>query len=227
MNSITAEERQRVIDDKAWWSQQTQRLLDSMYKSGFKVRISSKREGYRKRWHRAAIKILMFLMSRERRKNFREHYITTFGSDIYWNTAQDFDPGNMLHFAILYHECVHMVQDRKWFRIFYFLFYLLLPFPIFLTGRGLIFERQAYRETARVYLSGGQTFILDREIDKWEKEFTSPAYLWMDPFFKGGFGNKGKIRKAIESRNLPLSKGYLEKIGFSLEYHPIIKEKVK
>lgn len=209
-----------IVEDREFWINQTEQLLAAMQRAGFNVRLREKEDGYEIWWHRLAVKIFKLFANKRGDAAFDNGYITTFGDYIYWTTDEDFDPGNFWHFVILYHECVHIVQRRKFTPLLYTLLYILLPLPFLATGRGLLFERQAYRESARVMSVAGQTGHLRNCVDYWEKQFSGPYYGWMDVFGRGGWGRGGKLRREALAGKLVAKDGYLERIGYSLVPHP-------
>jgi hypothetical protein len=222
---LTREEQVEIARDTDFWTAQTSRLLLAMRKANLPVKIVSKADGYKVWWHRLAIGFLMLLFPKKLEQQFRDNYITTLGKYVYWSAKDPFDAGSMGDFSTLYHECVHILQQRRFLTIPYFLLYTVLPLPLLFTGRGLIFERRAYKESARVFMSAGQTRIVDRSLDGYAEQFSSGMYLWMDPVWSGGFKKGSSLRKQVADRKLLAKGGYLEKIGFELEYHPMVLEK--
>lgn len=213
--------------DRLLWESETASLLAFMEKHGKAVEIRSKRMGYKSKWHKMLTGFVVFLYAvselfskgdgspmRRARRRFNEGYHTTLGDTIYWASGSTFDPGNWRHYMVLAHECVHIL-DRRRFGAFLFGGSYVFLLPAVLTMRAL-WEKRAYLEELRLMNYFG---LHDRAHERGvsvEKQFRGSAYMLMEPFFGGGFGPNGEVLRKYRRGEVAFDGGVLHKAGHRL-----------
>lgn len=134
------------------------------------------------------LNVFMIILSFGQNKEFLTKYITTIGYKIY---VPEFWFRTPYHIRIekLYHEAIHMEQRTRYGILFYPLYLLGLPFPIFFAYYRTKFEKEGYEATMQYhYKRYGEQFFTTEYKNSILEKFSSSGYLWM-------WMNKSSIEK--------------------------------
>lgn len=196
----------RVEDDRTFWFEQVESLIEGMNEKGIPVRLVRKDKDFRpdKGWER-----LLFWLGRMLIPKF-DQATQAMGPRIYLSSGLLYHRRARLStkntYRVVLHECTHVLQ---WYRfrklvlgwhfgayLIWGLLYLLLT-PILFTVRSL-WEREAYVDGHAALVRTGLNRDTDKYCDWVVQLFTSNRYVWMDPIWGGGFKEGGKARQALE-----------------------------
>tara|TARA_Y100000310_G_scaffold343401_1_gene450852 strand:+ start:771 stop:1478 length:708 start_codon:yes stop_codon:yes gene_type:complete len=220
---------------ETWFGRRTKALFDAIetHTDGkMKPRVLSKADGYELWWERVAVwfVVLLYIPSSgwsktKARERFNQSYITTFGDRIYWSTAGnigEYDPSDYWHYALVRHECVHMLDEHRLGSLWYRLLYVAV-LPILWTYRSR-FEETAYQEQLLVLVETGRRDAALTSLPGIRRQFKTSAYGWMgggERFMNGGslYLKLSMTPRRMLPQDLPW-KSEFEKIGFVPEIHP-------